>query len=229
MFVIGLTGSIGMGKSTTSAMFRELGVPVQDADAIVHRLMARGGKAVPAIEAALPGVTVDGAVDRAALGKRVFGDPAALKKLESILHPMVSAERAGFLARAARRRKPVVVVDVPLLFETHGERKCDMTVLVTAPHFVQAARVLARPGVTRERLDAIRAKQMPDAAKRRLADVVVNTGLGKIRVRRAVREIVRQAKTRHGKIWPPRTGAYIPGGFGPGPARPIILSWLRKI
>ena len=224
MFVIGLTGSIGMGKSTTSAMFKELGVPVQDADAIVHRLMAKGGKAVPSIEAAFPGVTVDGAVDRGELGKRVFGDAAALKKLESILHPMVAAERNGFLSRAARMRKPVVVLDVPLLFETRGERKCDMTVLVTAPHFVQAARVLARPGVTRDRLDAIRQKQLPDAAKRRLADIVVNTGLGKARVRRAVRGIVDQAKRRRGMIWPPVTGAY-----SPGRARPIILSWLRKI
>ncbi|WP_425407094.1 dephospho-CoA kinase [Hwanghaeella sp.] len=224
MFVIGLTGSIGMGKSTTSAMFKKLGVPVQDADAIVHELMAKGGRAVPAIEAAFPGVTADGAVNRAELGKRVFGDPAALKKLESILHPMVSAERTGFLLRAARMRKPVVVVDVPLLFETHGERKCDMTVLVTAPHFVQAARVLARPGVDRDRLDAIRQKQMPDAAKRRLADAVVNTGLGKGPVRRAVRKIVAEAKTRKGRIWPPRTGCY-----SPGPVRPIILSWLRKI
>lgn len=224
MFVIGLTGSIGMGKSTTAAMFEKLGVPVQDADAIVHHLMARGGKAVPAIETAFPGVTIGGAVDRAELGKRVFGDPAALKTLESILHPMVSAERAGFLSRAARMRKPVVVVDVPLLFETGGERKCDMTVLVTAPHFVQAARVLARPGVTRERLDAIRAKQLPDAAKRRLADRIVQTGFGKLRVRRAVHDIVREARQRQGRIWPPRTGAY-----SPGRSRPIILSWLRKI
>lgn len=224
MYVIGLTGSIGMGKSTTAKMFMELGVPVQDADAIVHRLMAKGGKAVPVIERAFPGVTVDGAVDRAALGKRVFDNASALKTLEAILHPMVSAERTGFLMQAARMRKPLVVVDVPLLFETRGERKCDMTVLVTAPAFVQAARVLARPGVTRDRLDAIRAKQMPDAAKRRLADRVVHTGLGKRRVHCAVRDIVREAKNRHGKIWPPRTGAY-----SPGPARPIILSWLRKI
>lgn len=224
MFVIGLTGSIGMGKSTTTAMFRKRGVPVQDADAIVHGLMARGGKAVSAIEAAFPGVTHDGAVDRPELGKRVFGDPVALKKLESILHPMVSAERTGFLRRAALRRKRMVLVDVPLLFETHGERKCDMTVLVTAPHFVQASRVLARPGVTRERLDAIRSKQMPDTAKRRLADVVVNTGLGKRPVRRAVAKILKQATSRQGRIWPPRTGRYSPGSV-----RPIILSWLRKI
>ncbi len=213
-----------MGKSTTSAMFRRLGAPVQDADAIVHHLMARGGAAVSEIEKTFPGVAPDGAVDRAELGKRVFGDEASLRRLESILHPLVAAERTGFLARAARTRKPVVVLDVPLLFETGGDAKCDMTVLVSAPHFIQAARVLARPGVTQDRLDTIRSKQMPDAAKRRLADVVIKSGLNKAHVWQCVQSIMRDVRTRQGRIWPPVTGRYRPGMH-----RPIILPWLRKV
>jgi dephospho-CoA kinase len=179
VFVIGLTGSIGMGKSTAAAMLRRRGLPIFDADATVHRLMGPGGSAVQAVETAFPGVVRDGAVDRAELGKRVFGDGAKLKQLERILHPRVGAAERAFLARVARQRLPMAVRDVPLLFETGGERRCDATVVVSAPAHIQAARVLARPGMTRERLAQIRAKQLPDAEKRRRADFVVPTGLGR--------------------------------------------------
>lgn len=179
MRILGLTGSIGMGKSTAAAMLRRLGVPVHDADATVHGLFAPGGKAVAPVEAAFPGVVKDGAVDRAALGARVFGDDAALKRLEAIVHPLVRAAERDFLARHRRYGTPLVVLDIPLLFETHGERRCDLVAVVSAPAFLQAARVLARPGMTRARLDAVLAKQMPDEQKRRRADVVIPTGLGK--------------------------------------------------
>lgn len=210
MVIIGLTGSIGMGKSTTSAMFRRLGVPVQDADAVVHRLLARGGAAVEPVGAAFPGVVREGAVDRKALGARVFGDAEALRRLESILHPLVERDRARFLRRAASRRCPAVVLDVPLLFETGGERRCDLTVLVTAPPFVQAARVLARPGMTRERLAQIRAKQTPDRCKAMRADAVIGSGRGRRPVWAAVRRIVNAAKERDGRHWPPRAGGWLP-------------------
>lgn len=179
MKVLGLTGSIGMGKSTAAAMLRRLGVPVHDADATVHALFAPGGKAVAAVDAAFPGVIKDGAVDRTALGARVFGDGAALKRLEAIVHPLVRAAERDFLARHRRARTRLVVLDIPLLFETHGESRCDLVAVVSAPAFLQAARVLARPGMTRQRLDAVLAKQMPDGQKRRRADVVIPTGLGK--------------------------------------------------
>jgi dephospho-CoA kinase len=180
MIVLGLTGSIGMGKTTAAAMLRRLGVPVHDADATVHALFAPGGKAVAAVDAAFPGVVgADGAVDRTALGAKVFGDGAALKRLEAIVHPLVRAAERDFLARHRRRRTPLVVLDIPLLFETHGERRCHLVAVVSAPAFLQAARVLARPGMTRQRLDAVLAKQMPDWQKRRRADVVIPTGLGK--------------------------------------------------
>lgn len=180
MIVLGLTGSIGMGKTTAAAMLRRLGVPVHDADATVHALFAPGGKAVAAVDAAFPGVVgADGAVDRTALGAKVFGDGAALKRLEAIVHPLVRAAERDFLARHCRRRTPLVVLDIPLLFETRGERRCHLVAVVSAPAFLQAARVLARPGMTRQRLDAVLAKQMPDWQKRRRADVVIPTGLGK--------------------------------------------------
>ncbi len=179
MKILGLTGSIGMGKSTAAAMLRRLGVPVHDADATVHALFAPGGKAVAAVDAAFPGVVKGGAVDRAALGAKVFGDDAALKRLEAIVHPLVRAAEHDFLARHRRRHTPLVVLDIPLLFETHGEARCDVVAVVSAPSFLQAARVLARPGMTRARLDAVLAKQMPDGQKRRRADVVIPTGLGK--------------------------------------------------
>lgn len=179
VFVIGLTGSIGMGKSTAAGMLRRRGLPVFDADATVHRLMGRGGSAVAAVEEAFPGTVRDGAVDRGELGKRVFGDAAKLRLLERIIHPRVGQAERAFLARVARRRLPMAVRDVPLLFETGGDRRCDATIVVSAPAHIQAERVLARPGMTRERLEQIRAKQMPDAKKRKRADYVVPTGLGR--------------------------------------------------
>lgn len=197
LVVIGLTGSIGMGKSTAARMLREMGIPVFDADAEVHRMMARGGGAVAAVDSAFPGVVVDGAVDRAKLGARVFGDAAALKRLERILHPRVGEAERRFLARAAMQRAGMVVRDVPLLFETGGDRRCDHTIVVSAPEHIQAARVLSRPGMTRERLAQVRAKQMPDAEKRRRADFVVPTGLDKRFTRNRLRDIVRTIRRRH--------------------------------
>jgi dephospho-CoA kinase len=179
VFVIGLTGSIGMGKSTASAMLRRKGLPIFDADATVHQLMGVGGSAVAAVEEAFPGVVKNGAVDRPELGKRVFGDSAKLKQLERILHPRVGQAERAFLASVARQRLPMAVRDVPLLFETGGEKRCDATIVVSAPAHIQASRVLARPGMTMERLEQIRSKQMPDAKKRQRADFVVPTGLGK--------------------------------------------------
>jgi len=197
--ILGLTGSIGMGKSTAAAMLRRLGVPVFDSDAAVHRLLAKGGAAVPQVQAAFPDVIADGAVDRQALGARVFADPAALERLEKIVHPLVRCEEARFLSAARRRRVPVVVLDIPLLFESGGERRCDATVLVTAPRAVQEARVLARPGMTREKLAGIRARQMPEREKLRRADFVVLTSLGKRYTLQALRRIVRAMREGKGR------------------------------
>ncbi len=201
-YVLGLTGSIGMGKSVAAGMLRREGVPVFDADAEVHRLMGRGGRAVSAVEAAFPGVVVDGAVDRKALGARVFGDAAALKRLERILHPMVGQGERAFLARAARDRRKIVARDVPLLFETGGDERCDMTMVVSAPAHIQRWRVLARPGMTAERLDQVLAKQMPDARKRKLADRIIPSGMGRRETWRQIRRALRAARTdaagRHG-------------------------------
>jgi len=190
MTVLGLTGSIGMGKSTASRMMRRLGVPCHDADATVHRLMAPGGAAVPEIAAAFPEVVRDGHVDRQALGARVFGDTIALRQLEAILHPRVRAAEQAFLRRHALAGRRLVVLDVPLLFETGGKRRCDLVLLVTAPAFLQAQRVLRRPGMTPARLAHIRRIQMPEAQKRRRADIVVNTGLGMAPAYRAVAALV---------------------------------------
>lgn len=173
-FVIGLTGSIGMGKSTVAAMFATRGVPVFDADAAVHRLQGAGGRLVAAIEAAFPDTTGTAGVDRTALGEAVLGDPAALKRLEAIVHPAVAEERAAFLA--ANADAPLVLLDIPLLFETGGEGQVDKVVVVSAPPEVQRARVLARPGMTAERFAAILARQMLDAEKRARADFVIDTG-----------------------------------------------------
>lgn len=199
MLVLGLTGSIGMGKTTAAAMLRRLGLPLHDADAVVHRLLGRGGGAVTQIADAFPGVVKDGVVDRKALGDRVFGDPQALARLEAILHPLVRRAARTFLQRQARRGKPLVVLDIPLLFETGGETLCDAVVLVSAPARVQAARVLSRPGMTREKFAAIKAQQMPDAEKRRRADFIVPTGLGRRETLRRLTEIVRLLRSR-----PPR-------------------------
>ena len=179
MKVIGLTGGIGMGKSTASACFRRHRVPIFDADQAVHELQAPGGRAVRPIEAAFPGTTQGGAVDREALRRAVLGNPAALKQLERIVHPLVRDAERRFLAAARRAAKSLVVLDIPLLLETGGEKRVDLVVVVSAPASVQAARVMRRPGMTRERLAAIRARQMPDAAKRRRADVVIHSGLSR--------------------------------------------------
>ncbi|MEM9684417.1 MAG: dephospho-CoA kinase [Pseudomonadota bacterium] len=204
MIIIGLTGSIGMGKSTAAGMLRGMGVPVHDSDAAVHLLIGPGGRAVGRIEAAFPGVTRDGAVDRPALGKRVFGDEAALKRLEAILHPMVSEEKGRFLRCCAAWRKPMVACDVPLLFETQGDRQCDATIVVTASPFIQEMRVLRRPGMTRERFLRIRAQQMPEAEKCRRGDFVVQTGLGYRHTLMHLRRIVKYLSHRRGTHWPPR-------------------------
>ncbi len=188
MTIIGLTGSIGMGKSTVAAMFRRLGVPVFDADLEVRRVQGPGGRALAAIEAAFPGVTHAGGLHRERLGAAVFGDAAALKRLEAILHPLVAEAQSAFLGR--HRLKRAVVLDVPLLFEKGGWKLCDLTVTVSAPARVQRARVLARPGMTPAKFAAILKTQMPDAAKRRRADVVIETGRGRCATWLAVKRIV---------------------------------------
>jgi dephospho-CoA kinase len=178
MIHIGLTGSIGMGKSTTAQMFREAGVPVYDADAAVADLYVRGGAAVEPLEAAFPGVTRDGAVDREALRLRVLGDDAAMTRLNAVVHPLLGRDRLAFHAQAEASGADILVFDIPLLFETGGERNMDAVVVVTAPAEVQRTRVLAREGMTPERLDAILARQTPDAQKRERADFVIDTGQG---------------------------------------------------
>ncbi len=188
--ILGLTGSIGMGKSETARMFLAEGVPVFDADAAVHALMSAGGAAVAPVEAAFPGVVRDGAVDRKLLGARVFNDPEALRRLEAIIHPLVRRMEQDFVADAAARGAPIVVLDIPLLLETGGEGRCDKVVVVTASPEVQKARVLARPGMTEERLAAILAKQMPDAEKRKRADYVIHTEFGVEEARREVRQLI---------------------------------------
>ena len=181
-----------MGKSTAAAAFRRLRVPVFDADAAVHELQGPGGRGVAPIEAAFPGTTRGGRVDREALRRAVLADGAALTRLERIVHPLVRAAERRFLAGARRRRAPLAVLDVPLLFETRGEDRCDAVVVVTAPARVQRLRVLRRPGMTEARLKAILARQMPDSQKRRRADHLVHSGLSRHHAQRAVRRIVRQ-------------------------------------
>jgi dephospho-CoA kinase len=188
MIALGLTGSIGMGKSTVAAMFEELGVPVFDADAAVHRLQGEGGRLVAAIEAMFPDTTGPKGVDRTLLGEAVLADPRALKQLEALVHPAVGEERAAFLA--AHKAAPLVVFDVPLLFETGGESRVDKVVVVSAPAGIQRARVLARPGMTEARLDAILARQMPDAEKRNRADFIIPTGGTIAETRAAVKAIL---------------------------------------
>lgn len=193
MKIWGLTGSIGMGKSTAARAFRRLGVPVFDADAAVHALQAKGGRAVRPIGAAFPGAVKAGAVDREALRRAVLGDAAALKRLEAIVHPLVRAEQRRFLARWRGRGARLVVLDIPLLFETRVPREFDAVLVVSAPSAVQRARVLARRGMTESRLDAILARQMPDAEKRRRATHVIRTGLSRRHAEAAVRRLVRNA------------------------------------
>ena len=191
MIILGLTGSIGMGKSTTAKLFAEAGVPVYDADATVHRLYE--GEAVPFIEAAFPGTTVDGKVDRARLSARVVHDPAAIKQLEQVVHPMLGASRQKFLEEAEQSGAPVAVVDVPLLYETGGEKRVDAVVVVTTSPEIQRERILARDNMTGEKLDAILTRQLPDAEKRKRADFVVDTSHGLDPVRAQIRDILKQA------------------------------------
>jgi dephospho-CoA kinase len=188
MFILGLTGSVGMGKSVTARFFAEEGMPVHDADAAVHALYE--GEAVAPIEAAFPGTTADGKVDRTKLAACVLGDAAALRRLEAIVHPLVQASERRFLAEAQARGAKVAVLDIPLLFETGGDRRVDAVVVVSAPGEVQRARVLARPGMTVEKFAAILAKQMPDAEKRARADFVVDTSQGFEAARAQVRAIL---------------------------------------
>jgi len=199
MFVLGLTGSLGMGKSTTAKIFAEEGIPVHDADATVHRLYE--GEAAATIEAAFPGTTVDGRVDRRKLAKCALDDSVAMRRLEAIVHPMVRAAEERFLAEAEQNHASVVVLDIPLLFETDGDRRCDAVVVVSAPADVQRARILARPDMTEEKFAAILSRQMPDAEKRRRADFVVDTSKGFDQARAQVRDIL----ARVAKM-PPRRG-----------------------
>lgn len=192
MIVLGVTGSIGMGKSTTCRMLQQMGVPLHDADATVHRLLAAGGAAVAPVAAAFAGVqAADGSIDRSALRGQVLGQPAALRRLEAILHPLVRAEKRRFLGQHRRRRTPLVVLDIPLLFETQGEKDCDAVLVVSASALIQRQRVLARPGMSEATLRAILARQMPDSTKRRRADAVLPTGLGKAVAFRHLRRFLR--------------------------------------
>ena len=190
MILIGLTGSIGMGKSTTAAMFREAGVPVYDADAAVHDLYDQGGAAVGPVGEAFPGVVKNGRVDREALRQAVLGDPEALKRLNAVVHPLVGRDRIGFFQKAEADGADMVVLDIPLLFETGGHANVDAVVVASAPAEMQRQRVLARPGMTSERLDAILAQQMADAEKRARAHFVVDTSRGLEPAREQVAQII---------------------------------------
>jgi dephospho-CoA kinase len=190
MIILGLTGSIGMGKSTTSKMFQAQGVPVYDSDAAVHALYATGGAAVAPVEAAFPGVVVDGAIDRTKLSAAVMGNSEALAVLESIVHPLVGAHRIGFFEDAQAQGADIVVLDVPLLYETGGDKKVDKVVVVSASAELQRERVLARPGMDATKFEAILARQTPDAEKRARADFVIDTGQGLAAARQQVRDIL---------------------------------------
>jgi dephospho-CoA kinase len=201
MVVIGLTGSIGMGKSTTARFFSEAGVPVHDADLTVHQLYA--GEAAPLVEAEFPGVTNSEGVDRNKLAKRVLDDAEALRRLERIIHPLVQREEFRFLDRAERAAAPVAVLDIPLLFETGADRRVDAVVVVTAPEEMQRARAFERAGMTEAKFQALLAKQMPDAEKRRRADFVVDTSQGFDSARQQVRAILSAASnTPIRRNWP---------------------------
>ena len=192
-FVLCLTGSLGMGKSTAAKFFAECGVPVHDSDAVVHALYE--GEAVPLIERAFPGSALDGKVDRKALGGMVLNDEAALARLEAIIHPLVTASRQKFLTEAAARGAPVVVMDIPLLFETEAESRCDAVVVVSAPAEMQRARAFGRPGMTEEKFAVLLAKQIPDAEKRRRADFVVDSSQGFDHTRAQIRDILQNVAT----------------------------------
>ncbi|KKX26630.1 dephospho-CoA kinase [Rhizobium sp. LC145] len=199
MIIIGLTGSIGMGKSTTAKMFAEAGIPVNDADAVVHDLYR--GEAAGPVEHAFPGTVKEGVVDRQELSRRLAGDPAALRRLESIVHPLVRKREAEFLARHRALNSDMVLLDIPLLFEAGGEARVDVIVVVTCDPQIQRERVLARPSMTEEKLDMILSRQMPDAEKRKRADFLVDTGHGMEAARARVEEIIAALRsgTRSGK------------------------------
>ncbi|WP_420101071.1 dephospho-CoA kinase [Bosea sp. (in: a-proteobacteria)] len=196
-FILGLTGSIGMGKSTTAGFFTRCGVPLHDADAAVHQL--HRGRAAAPIEAAFPGTVIDRAVDRARLGQAVLGRPEALRRLEEIIHPLVREEEEAFIARSRAAGAGLAVIDVPLLLETGGEARCDAVLVVSAPAPIQRERVLARPGMSPEKLEAILARQMPDAEKRRRAHFIVDTGRGMMAAERQVGSILRVLAGRPGR------------------------------
>lgn len=194
MIILGLTGSIGMGKSTTSKMFKEAGCPVFDADAAVHALYAKGGEAVPIIRAVFPDAIKDGAIDRARLGEHMRRDPLQLKVLESFIHPLVADARAKFFNKAKANNAKIVVMDVPLLFETGGDAYVDKTIVVTAPEEVQRKRVMARAGMTAELYASLLARQMPDAEKRKRADILIYTDKGLDNAREQVQKILTQLR-----------------------------------
>lgn len=200
MLLIGLTGSIGMGKSETAKMFAALGVPVYDADAAVHAIYAKGGAAVEAIRAEFPGVIIDDAVDRVALSREVLGMPERMKKLESIVHPLVGMAQLEFLRKAVEEKHHMVLLDIPLLYETGGESRVDVVVVVSAPYHIQETRVMARPGMDMAKFAAIHAKQVPDAEKRKRADFIVESDKGLDHAFGQVKAIVETLKTRQGKV-----------------------------
>lgn len=199
MKILGLTGSIAMGKTEVGRMFAAEGIPVFDADQAVHDVLGRGGKAVDRVAALFPGVKTDDAIDRKALGDQVFGRPDQLRRLVSILHPMVRVERKRFTRLARVRGEALIVYDIPLLFETGGDRACDAVAVVTAPARVQRRRLMRRPGMTEAKLEAILKEQMPDREKRRRADFIIHTGQSKAETRREVRAVIRAMKRKKGQ------------------------------
>ena len=203
MFILGLTGSIGMGKTVAARDFAKLGIPVHESDAVVHGLIGPGGDAVKAVGDAFPGVVNADAVDRGLLGAQVFDDDLALKRLEAILHPRVRAAELRFLGQHARLQTPLVVLDVPLLFETGGERRCDAVAVVSAPYRVQRRRVLSRPGMTEAKFKSILKHQISDYEKRRAADFMIYSGLGRGFSLQRIRQIVTLTQGYIGSHWPP--------------------------
>ena len=202
MRIIGLTGGVGMGKSTVAAMIRRLGIPVSDADTVVHRLLTSRGAAYNRVAAAFPSVVHHGLINRRELGQMVFADAARLRQLEAILHPLVARERTRFLAGCRRRRARLVVLDIPLLFENRLQHECDAVMTVSAPAFLQRSRVLARPGMTRAKLSGILARQMPDFKKRRLADAVLRTGTSRAATFRQLQAILKRLDSSHARNRP---------------------------
>ena len=194
MLILGLTGSIGMGKSTAAAMLRRMGIPVHDADQVVHALTKPGGAAIPAIRKAFPDLVTGDSINRPELSRRAFNDSSILDKLERILHPLVRKEETKFLRHQRAGGEPIVVLDIPLLFETSGEKRCDAVMVVSAPRTEQLRRVLARPGMTRAKLKGIESRQMPDAEKRRRADFVIPTGRGRRATWLALKSAIAQVR-----------------------------------